>query len=439
MAIPNNAVWEVRSSGDDANGGFFSSARSGTDYSQQNTAQLSLTDVLTNGTTTVVSATGGFTSAMVGNGINIAGTIYEIVSRTDTNTITIDRNAAAGTGQIANVGGAVATIQKAAAFAATSNTVWIKAGSYSVSADYSWTNAAGSHQHGEAHFCISGYNTTRGDIAADYSLTRPQITASGTCQYVITTGNSANGILVENLEIDCAGIAKSGIYLQGGSVIGAINCVVYGYTEYGIALPNGGGVYDCEVFDSAATGASAGIWSPLIDNCYIHDCPSGYGIGSSIAMTVLNTIVANMQSNAGLFIAHSTRIEGCIFYNTDRDGVSLYGSAASSIARNNIFAENTDYGFGLFYGNNIRCYPYTNGNAYFGNGAGPRRMMQKGTKDIDLAASPFVDAANGDFRLTDTARDILFAAGFNIPSKWLGSLGSGGGAPRGTLTGGLLG
>src|SRR3954451_13297180 len=105
MAISAGTVWEVRTGGSDSNGGLFTSgqAGAGTDYSQQDAAQLSLTDVVTDGTTTVTSAVGGFTAAMIGNGINIAGTCYMIATRSSTNTITVDRVIAADTGLSAKV------------------------------------------------------------------------------------------------------------------------------------------------------------------------------------------------------------------------------------------------------------------------------------------------------------------------------------------------
>src|SRR5216684_2306337 len=91
-------VWDVRpTTGSNLNGACFDStiANAGTDYSQQATAQLSLSDMATTGvTTTVTSVTGGFTAAMIGNCLRIdSGTNwtlgwYQITARTDTNTIT---------------------------------------------------------------------------------------------------------------------------------------------------------------------------------------------------------------------------------------------------------------------------------------------------------------------------------------------------------------
>ncbi len=101
MALSASTVWEVRTTGNSANGGGFNPSRdavNGVDYSQQDAAQLSLTDIYYTGASNFIkSDTGGFTHAMEGNLIYIAsGThftagYYEVVTYTDTNTVTLDR------------------------------------------------------------------------------------------------------------------------------------------------------------------------------------------------------------------------------------------------------------------------------------------------------------------------------------------------------------
>jgi hypothetical protein len=123
-ALPNDLVWEVRTTGNDDNGGC-KDTDAATDYTNQDSAQLTLTDLATSGAgvTTLTSATGGFTAAMVDNCIQIkSGTnfnvgFYEITGHTDTNTVTLDRtpsSAGAGSGGTGSVGGALKTIQKSA-------------------------------------------------------------------------------------------------------------------------------------------------------------------------------------------------------------------------------------------------------------------------------------------------------------------------------------
>jgi len=102
--------------GSNDNAGYFDAdlANAGTDYPRtQAAAILTATDLAcTTGGTTLTSATGGFTDAMIGNGIYIkSGThftvgLYVITGRTDTNTVTIDRDptdgsdASSGTGSV---------------------------------------------------------------------------------------------------------------------------------------------------------------------------------------------------------------------------------------------------------------------------------------------------------------------------------------------------
>jgi hypothetical protein len=78
MAISAATVWRIRPGGDDTNGAAYDATISGagTDYSQQDAAQLSLTDLICQASDDASrlklrSATGGFTSAMIGNAIRI--------------------------------------------------------------------------------------------------------------------------------------------------------------------------------------------------------------------------------------------------------------------------------------------------------------------------------------------------------------------------------
>jgi len=112
-------VWEFRpTAGDSEAGGGYDSSAGTTDYSNQDSAQLQLTDLATPGaaSTTLTSVTGGFTDAMVGNYIQIrSGTnfqtgFYRVTVRTDTNTVTLDRTASsggAGSGGAGDLGGAL--------------------------------------------------------------------------------------------------------------------------------------------------------------------------------------------------------------------------------------------------------------------------------------------------------------------------------------------
>lgn len=114
--------WYIRAGGAETNGGGFDSyvTNAGTNYADQDAAQLSLTDLATVGVSANVSSvTGGFTAAMIGNvariasGTNFTADYYVITAVADTNNATLDRNCATGAGVsgVCKIGGAHAHIK----------------------------------------------------------------------------------------------------------------------------------------------------------------------------------------------------------------------------------------------------------------------------------------------------------------------------------------
>lgn len=71
MAITATAIWEMRTTGSNTNGGLYKSDAGTTDYSQSDSPVLPLTDIVADGTTTLKSVTGGWTDQMVGNGKSV--------------------------------------------------------------------------------------------------------------------------------------------------------------------------------------------------------------------------------------------------------------------------------------------------------------------------------------------------------------------------------
>src|SRR5579859_4628846 len=81
MSFAATTEWDVRTTGSDANGGGFDTSSSGTDYSQQNAAQVAYTDMVIDGTTNTkfTSALNPVTAAHVGNIINVtSGTGFTV-------------------------------------------------------------------------------------------------------------------------------------------------------------------------------------------------------------------------------------------------------------------------------------------------------------------------------------------------------------------------
>src|SRR6516225_9792456 len=114
-------VFDVRTTGSDNNGGGFDSgvASPGTDYSQQDSAQIAYTDLVIGSTgneNQLTSAANPFGSTSPGNVINISGGtgfqtgLYRILSVSGS-TATMDQGVgtANSTGGTGNLGGAFAT------------------------------------------------------------------------------------------------------------------------------------------------------------------------------------------------------------------------------------------------------------------------------------------------------------------------------------------
>ena len=232
-ALPAGAQWEVRTTGNDLNGGFFNTAGgSGTDYSQQDAAQLTVTDGVTS-TTTLTSVTGGFTAAMVHNGVQLSGGtctagIYDITVVTNSNTVTIDSSGgAAGAGCTVKVGGGLLTIAKALANVVTNsgntfNTIWVKSGTYTQTATLTWGTAITA--------AMQGYNTTHGDLG-----TAPLITTATDSTVLMVIGN-VDQVTLTNLSMsNTATVRAIGISSNngGGDVVrlNAVNVILDGFTN----------------------------------------------------------------------------------------------------------------------------------------------------------------------------------------------------------------
>src|SRR5947209_15754292 len=122
MAISANTVFEIRTTGSDNNGGGFVTGASGTDFSQQDTAQVNIDNatITTSITTTTVTFSAGYTptAADIGNivqfltGTNVTAGFYQITAQTAT-TWTLDRtplSAGTTTNATAKMGGGLASL-----------------------------------------------------------------------------------------------------------------------------------------------------------------------------------------------------------------------------------------------------------------------------------------------------------------------------------------
>lgn len=394
MALPAGAVWEIRPTGDDSNGALFyaSQPSAGTDYSQQNAAQLSITDAVTVGTTTVTSVTAGFTALMVGNGINIAGTPYMIATFVNATTITVDRTIGAAIGQTAKVGGAAASPGFVSGQAVTANKVWLKAGTYtlgSVTANIATGTVASPGGSAGNPFVWEGYQTTRGDKG-----TKPVFSDGGLGGGGIDFFDCANAfVIVDNISLLGTGVNNALFNIRAASVR-LIRCKAAGanYT-YFLNFAN----IDVIFCEAIATGSRAGFHcqgAGTMVSCVSH---GGGGHGFVVAGTdtvafesclAFGNTGSGFNSGAALQVAY----KNCTSDNNGVDGfvMSSAGGAAGIHALNCISTNNAGKGFNCAAASGyvmlINCATYNN------TGGAVSTNLTNTEGAVVLSGTPYVSA-----------------------------------------------
>lgn len=397
MSVGSSAVFEVRpATGNNLNGAGFDAglAGAGTDYSQQATAQLSLTDLTTVGVSaTVSSVTGGFTSAMVGNGFYIAsGTnftpgFYFIKTFTNTNTVILDRNCAtgAGLGGSGKVGGATASISQQGAplgaAAVGGNIVWIKNEAWSEQASIT---VSGSTTNGDIRFV--GYNTARGDNPQNAN--RPNNNRAG----------GAGGIQANVSRVQFENIIvsnSSGIGFDSTGQINCLNCRSTGNSSHGFNI--GGAMGFCDSDGNLGNGINLTGTYFGIGNYSTGNLGNGLA-GSTFTFTAIFNIFAFNLSAGINFTTGTATIRNNTCHSNGifgaNDGLVCTTPGSKTIITNNIFSNNTRYGVNVTNGLGV----YWDYNDYFSNTTADRNGSATGAND--LAIDPqYKNASGGDYRI----------------------------------------
>ena len=418
----------------------------GLDYSQQNAkntvgSNISTTDAVTAGTTTLVSATAAFTADIVGNIVYISGGTgsitggwYEVTAYTNATTVTLDRSTGltAGTGATLNIGGALATPTAAALLATQYNIVYIKGGPYVITAGINFTGS---------NLTVIGYTTTRNDGG------------QATIQGSTNTGLSlitAQYVSIYNITVDCNSLGTCTAFEVPNSIIN--NCKAKNYSSFGIhefGSSINGTISNNEVTGgttSSAVGiyasASTGYFSPfIVFNNYVHD-GQGIGITTGSGNISYNVIANQTGTNAHCINAGGTPllVYGNTAYNCAGSGINV-GSTFSTrnlqTVTNNILVNNGAYGIN---GNsNVPAGPNFDGNAFYGNTSGTTHLLNDTTctssdnscqqvyvytKNVIMTGSPFVNAGSGNFALNTTAGAGGALRGVGLPQAWPGLAGT---------------
>lgn len=426
MALSANTVWEVRTTGADTNGGGFVTGSGGTDWSQQAAAQYSVTDAVTAGTTTITSATAAFGTDVVGNILYIQGGTapvtagwYQIISRTNSTTIVVDRSTGltTGTGATLKIGGALLTIGAVEPLIVRGNVVWVKSGTYSISSTINWDSGDSLPAYTPVY--MLGYDATRGDNPTGTG--RPLIETSSALNPMVRVNIGTR--IFSNFRLDGTDNALVGIAAGDGSTVRGAqisNVKVERCATTGIDANSGGNglaVVGCEVTDMKA-GATAAISGGFCVGCYVHDSPGvGFNYPNSAVGCVADTMTGDGFRFGGLNVC--TQLLNNVAYACGGDGFDSPDTYTGVTAvLNNIAYGNTGYGMRTDKSEVVARNWLIDYNALGSNTAGARLNFIAGGHDVTLTADPFTDAANGDFSLNATAGGGADLVGVGFPETF---------------------
>jgi hypothetical protein len=449
-ALPAGLQFDVRTTGSDTNnsGAFNPSGSScGTDYSQQNSPQISYTDLVVGATTTTyTSVLNAVTSAVVCNTINVVSGsgcttgLFYISSETagSPNFATVDRSlGTAASVCTAYLGGSKATFCSnyssgnctagAMASAITGNTIWQKSGTYTQTFAHANNNAASN----AANVIINGYNTTHGDISpsciAASTCARPIWAASfGSANMFNVQGNGISFIAVQ-FTATCSSSCFAGI--DGDSAGVSVDLCKFDWSTAtgGVALYSAAsGVNGMEfiVTRSEFSGNSTAVFIEdnagqpqaqiFINSSYCHNaqyCLYDNNSGNVVHWTVVQSAFGNnsrdiYEQAAG---GGSIQLNADSFQNSTNEHVKANTNLNWMEVWNSIFYGGT-YGISitscLFCASSSNAYGNLSTANYTGWIASPN------STDVALTANPFTSSSNFVLNSTSGGGALLKAAGF---------------------------
>jgi hypothetical protein len=453
MALPAGTVFEVRLGvgSDTTAGGGFVAGSSGTDYSQQNSAQYNATDLASVSSLVVSSASHNFVAADVGNLIHItAGTgftvgYYQIVS-VSANQATLDRSpGTAGVSGTYYVGGAMATVSNAASIAVPSNTIYVKAsGTYTVTTALTITlNSASSPGN---PLSIIGYTSTRGDNG---QFTWTTATNSINLVELSNGSTSAVNVLFQNISFTTtAGTKKDAIHSASSSVnavmVEVINCTINGFVvgiegDPAVSFINGLFLINSRVTGCSSHGVRNGAHTYILGCCIDNNGGDGFNSSSAAFPNHLPCWVfeksifykngANGINFNGLTdTPNSTQLFMVIVSHcdcsTNTSAGLVFGNAVDPYGQisNSIFDANGTYGVAQSTSSStlITSFLLYN-NAFYNNTTAPTLNLAAGFGTVTLSANPYTSIGT-DFSLNSTAGGGAACKG----AGWPGALNFGG-------------
>lgn len=424
-ALPTGPTlnWDVRTTGNNNNGGAFLSTGTGTDFSQQGAAQQAYTDlVIGTPNTTITSVLHPFDATTPGNIINITGGTGFTVGRFLVLSVagavaTLDR--AAGTiaslGGTANLGGALATIAQANSLLKSGNIVYMKSGTYTQTATNTITLSS----------TWIGFNATHTDRG-----TKPLITTATNSTALFTSNASVEQVYLnmQNLSMSNTAATRAAAFNPTISPINNLFLTDVILDGFQIAIDGTTGFFlsirgtKLEIKNSISHATeidkqTASSSSFVCEACYIHNnAGNAVNIVTNTVSIVLVNSILTLNAN-GIVIAASINpnihlVNSTISLNTT-DGITNASLISATLATNCIFWGNGQYAVN-FSGGQVNGVPAIVGlnNAYGGQGTANFNNVAGSPGDIALTGNPFTSATNFAINSTAGAGALLKATGY---------------------------
>lgn len=432
-------IWRVRTDGSVNNGGGYSDG--GTDYSQQAAPQLTVSDAASSSTTNLNSVTGGFTSAMIGNVVNVIGQGRRlIVAFVDTNNVTCDVAWGTFSGATANVGGGLSGPEDGNLSYAPNDIVYIEGGIYNSTSPRP-VIADGSAANG----WISFIGNTSGSLASDCDIEESNmpVFVCPSSSVPIFLLNAASRLRFRNIKTrHTASTRGTGWSSASGASRGIqwINCISEGCANgwYQPTNVHGSHWINCISVSGTygwrcAAGSEGLAWNGCIAAA---NAGPGWRLEGDQYYVLKNCVAANNSgaNSHGIHFPNAATdqnswsiIDHFVAYNNVGNGIrfdATVGTNRGVYIQNCIFDSNTAYGISCATTGVLQVVGpiYANSNAFYNNGSGIRFNVATGINEITLSASPFSNPGALNFILNDTSSaDDCRNAGW---PKYIGATGS---------------
>jgi len=435
MALPSTAVWEVRTDGDDTNGGAFNASRSGATKTADDNytygasyGAISYTDLYSDGASLnkLKSDTRAFVTADIGHiiqlgaGTNRTATLFFEITAVASGVATLDANAwsAANSAKdgVGKLGGALATPGMCMSGKVAGNTTWMKAGTYTITS--ASTNIAGgcvadnkggiTNGNGITRGSWIGYSAARGDGVAGVIW---QLNAGVTSATMFAI--SASTVYVDNIEFDGASqTASTGINMSAHSNWIVRRCIFRNCVTGANLSRTSGITFDCYATSCSTVGFYAG--SGKLVGCIADTCGIGFQVGES---TLVGCVSYKCTGDGFECSSTAATLVNCIAYDSGGTGFewgNVFGGCRNAVFVNCLATDSDAYGFLMESGRDgavmLNCAGYSNasGNSLGSNESIGYIAVTDGT--------PFVAASTGNLRLNATALRgaLLRGAGYDF-------------------------